>query len=411
MFKTKIATMAVSVILMAGLPALAQQTVTVTYSYNGLPLPIFTDEADVITIANITVPRALKMSKVTVQLQIQYPNTGDLDVSLYSPEGTEAAILRNNCNVANVDTTFDDQAASRWSDFCPVEAGRGPYRANDDLARFNGDDSSYGVWRLAVTNDTSNSRSGWITGVTLTITGTTQVNPTFSAQTVLNAASRATPGVVAPGELIAIFGVNIGPTTAVTAPAGALPTTLGGTTVTINGNPARIAYASQFRVDVQVPFGVVPGTTINVQVNANNQLSPAVTLNVVEAAPGLYTTGTGPEGPIKAINGNGTVNSGTSPAQKGSFISVYASGMGLVTPPVAAGEAPPSNPLSTVDGDVGAFIGGVPARVLFAGLAPGLPGWYQLNIEVPATTPSGRQEVMVYSNGVPTQSGATVNIQ
>ena len=42
-----------------------------------------------------------------------------------------------------------------------MEAGRGPFRPDQPLSNFNGDDSSFGVWRLAVENNASNSRSGW----------------------------------------------------------------------------------------------------------------------------------------------------------------------------------------------------------------------------------------------------------
>src|SRR5258707_11483217 len=54
-------------------PVFAQTTVT--YSYNGLALPIYTAAANTITVAGITVPRELKVTKVTAQVQIQYPNS------------------------------------------------------------------------------------------------------------------------------------------------------------------------------------------------------------------------------------------------------------------------------------------------------------------------------------------------
>src|ERR1700756_3693809 len=94
---------------LAGLPAFAQP-VTLTYSYNGLPLPILTDAAETITVASVYVPRSLKTTKVTAQVQIQYPNSGDLKVYLFSPLGTRTILLEHDCSVVNVDTTFDDPA-------------------------------------------------------------------------------------------------------------------------------------------------------------------------------------------------------------------------------------------------------------------------------------------------------------
>src|SRR4051812_46903498 len=141
--------------LLAVWPVFAQTTVT--YSYNGLPLPIFGDAADATSLANVFVPRTIKITKVTAQVQIQYPNSGDLKLYLFSPSGTRTILLEHDCGVANIDTTFDDSAPSQWKDFCPSEAGRGPFRADQPLSNFNSNDSSFGTWVLAVENDESDS--------------------------------------------------------------------------------------------------------------------------------------------------------------------------------------------------------------------------------------------------------------
>jgi uncharacterized protein (TIGR03437 family) len=100
-----------------------------------------------------------------------------------------------------------------------------------------------------------------------------------------------------------------------------------------------------------------------------------------------------------------------SPAAKGSIIAVYTSGLGTVNPPLATGAVPPLTTLSPTTGEVGAFIGGHAALVHFAGAAPGYPGLYQINIEVPATAPSGTDSLLIYANSQPTQSNVTVEIQ
>jgi len=73
-----------------------------------LPVRIFPASSDVVTIATIIVPRAVKMTKVTARVQILYPNSGDLRVYLYSPQLTQTILLEHNCSVENIDTTFDD---------------------------------------------------------------------------------------------------------------------------------------------------------------------------------------------------------------------------------------------------------------------------------------------------------------
>jgi uncharacterized protein (TIGR03437 family) len=389
------------------------QTQTFTASYNGLPVFIATDGADIVSYANIVVPQALKVTNLTVRLQIEYPNVADLEVYLFSPLGTRVVLLDNNCsNLVNVDTTFDDAAPQYYKDFCPAEAGRGPFRANEPLSNVYGDSSSFGTWRIFIENNSSDSRSGWFTAASLNITGTRVVAPTIRQNTVVNEASFG-PGGIAPGEIISIFGVGLGPATPVAAPAGALPTSLSGVTVTFNGTAVPISYASAYRLDVQAPTTLTSGGTVSIQVNYNNASSTVVTPVTQDTAPGVYTLQSGGQGQVKAVNlSNNRLNSIASPAPKGSSIIIYASGLGAVNPAVPAGQVTPNSPTSaTMKTDVAASIGGVPAAVMFAGLAPGGIGLYQLNIQVPQGAPAGAQELIISTGGNPSQSGATVYVQ
>ena len=62
------------------------------------------------TVATIIIPRAIKMTHVAAQVQVQYPNSGDLTVKLFSPQLTQVTLLAHDCTVQNIDTTFDDSA-------------------------------------------------------------------------------------------------------------------------------------------------------------------------------------------------------------------------------------------------------------------------------------------------------------
>lgn len=388
---------------------LSAQT-TVTYGYSGLPQPIFSNAADMITYVNVFVPQGIKMSAVTARVKIEYPRTGDLRVYLFSPTGIRTILTEHDCgDLANIDTTFSDSGPSAWGDFCPVEPERGPFRPDEPLSNFYGDDSAFGTWRLAVENDTSDSRTGWIREFSLTITGLAQT-PVIRSETIGNAANPLASGSIAPGEMLSIYGVGVGPLTPVSAGSGTLPTSLGGSSVTINSTPVPISYASAYRLDVQAPFSLPPGDA-QIQATFNGASTTIATVKVVDVSPGIYTFLPGGTGRITAVNQDGASNSEVTPAAKGSVITVYASGLGTVTPAVTEGTVPPATPVSNTTSPVTAVLGGLVAPVQFAGLAPGFPGLYQLNIQIPADAPSGTQELRIYTRGVGSQAGATVYVQ
>ncbi|HTS30444.1 MAG TPA: proprotein convertase P-domain-containing protein [Bryobacteraceae bacterium] len=385
--------------------------VTVTYSYSGYPIYIPKDSANIAAVATIVVPDALKMTNVTAKVLIQYPGVGDLNVFLYSPDGTRVKLLERNCgSLQDVDTTFDDAAATRFADTCPVEAGRGPFRGNEPLANYKSADSSLGTWALAVENNGSDSRVGYLRGLTLQITGTPQLTPTFRTENVLNNSS-VRGGVIVPGEYISILGYGMGPGIAVEAPAGTWPTSLGGVQVSINGAAVPLALVSSFRIDAQVPFDLATSGPASIQVTYNSAASAVVSVNTQLTFPGLFTSDPLGLGQAKAVNQDGTLNAVLAPARAGDVIAVYATGLGAVAPASSAGQGGPTNPLSVVTQPVAASIGGVPALVTFAGLAPGYVGVYQVNIQVPAGVPAGTRSIVISNAGSASQGLATVEIR
>jgi len=384
--------------------------VTVTYTYSGYPVWIAPDDYDVISIANIVVPNALKMTKVTATVNVEYSQVGDLNLYLYSPDGTRTKLLERNCgSIANVTTTFDDAAGQRFSEACPTGAGAS-FRGNEPLSNFNNADSSLGVWRIAVENNGSDTRTGWLKNFALTITGTTQLTPTFRAETVFNAAGNRN-GAIAPGERISIIGIGVGPGTPATAPAGSLPTTLGGVRVTMNGTDIPLSYVSAFRIDAQVPFGLSTSGPASVQIRNGDQTSATVSLVAQPTAPGIFAIDPNGQGPAKAYNQSGKLNTPLEPAVAGEIITFYASGLGAVAPATAAGQPGPSSTLSVVSVPVAASIGGLPATVTFAGLAPGYIGIYQVNVQVPQGVAPGVRDLVISSGGNASQSGCTVAVR
>src|SRR5580704_17650515 len=73
--------------------------------------------------------------------------------------------------------------------------------------------------------------------------------PVVSPGGVVSAASYGSP--VAPGEMVAIFGSDLA--TGKQSASGSLPFTLGGTSVTLNGVPAPLAFVSPAQINAVVP--------------------------------------------------------------------------------------------------------------------------------------------------------------
>lgn len=212
---------------------------------------------------------------------------------------------------------------------------------------------------------------------------------------VLNAASYST--AVAPGDLVSIFGAALAAGIASrTQPP--LPTQLLDAHVTVNGIAAPLIYVSPQQVNAQIPFETQPGAA-QLQVNSSAGTATA-TIQVTASAPAIFALDQQGTGSGAVLHGaTNQVVTDANPAIAGEIISIYCTGLGAVNPPAQTGAAPPSPPPQTV-APVQVSIGGTTAQVLYAGVAPGFAGLYQVNARIPAGTPSGAQPLQVLQNGV-----------
>jgi uncharacterized protein (TIGR03437 family) len=385
----------------AGCSICLAQTTTATYTYSGASLPIFYETGSSATFVNLNVPGALQISTVTATVSVSYPTTGDLNVYLFGPDGTRTILTEKNCGSQStlVNITFADSAQSMYSSFCPAQSG-GTYRGNQPLSNYQNKGSA-GTWTLAVQNNTTPGTVGTVTAFSLTITGTALTPPTITG--LANAVSLAT-GAIAPGELIGISGANIGPTPGAIASASSLPLTLGNTQITINDQPIPLYYVSSTLAAGVVPYQAIPGNPaviggqVTVKVIYNGVTSNSFVTNLTSSSPALFSitnTSTNAQS-VKATNQDGTLNSSTNPAAVGSYVSLYASGLGAVQPSgFQAGQAAPTTPLYTTVGPTFVAITGQSATVSFSGLAPGSTSVYQVNALIPAGTPSGAQPIVL----------------
>ncbi|MGA8581069.1 MAG: hypothetical protein WB579_20440, partial [Bryobacteraceae bacterium] len=245
-----------------------------------------------------------------------------------------------------------------------------------------------------------------------------QAQPQILPGGIVNAASYAGGGV-APGEIIAIYGTNLGPATGVSyqVSAGVVPNLLAGVRVWFDGIAAPVLYAAAGQVNVVAPYAIANEANTSVRVEYLGAFSPALSVPVLPAQPGVFTLngqGTGPAAVLNALlNQPYSVNSAANPVPRGDYIMIYATGEGAMSPAgvdglvaLAASPGPPP-PAVTVQ------IGGQPATVSYAGNAPGfVEGAFQVNAIVPTTvTPGSAVPIVVAVGTASSLATATIAVQ
>jgi uncharacterized protein (TIGR03437 family) len=227
-----------------------------------------------------------------------------------------------------------------------------------------------------------NSPAGVVTGVVLASSS----NPAFSNAGVVNAAPMISGEPLGVGSIASLFGVNLASQSA-SATSFPLPLTLGGASVTINGIPAPLFYASPLQINFFVPYELAGQTTATIVVSTANGLAEITGVPITSASPGLFLTDAA--GDPAVIHSNGQPVSVASPATGGEAVEIFATGLGPVTNTPADNAAAPTDPLAKDTITPRVTIGGVDAEVQFAGLAPGFAGLNQLNVVVPKGLPPG----------------------
>ncbi|MBL8213465.1 MAG: hypothetical protein JNK87_22295 [Bryobacterales bacterium] len=195
----------------------------------------------------------------------------------------------------------------------------------------------------------------------------------------------------APGSVVAIFGEQFTNAAPVSATAVPLQTTLGGVRVLVNDVAAPVFFSSYNQVNFQIPYETVPGEAI-VRVEREGTRGNPLAINVNARAPRIIQVGN--YGVI--VNQDGSLPMpGGRPARPGQVITIYAVGLGATSPAVGTGEgAPAAEPLARVTSPPrvilgNAFQGAEVLQPIFVGLTPGLVGLYQVNVILPAETPTG----------------------
>ncbi|MBC8165547.1 MAG: IPT/TIG domain-containing protein, partial [Bryobacteraceae bacterium] len=196
--------------------------------------------------------------------------------------------------------------------------------------------------------------------------------PTPKITSVVNGASFES-GQVARGSYITIRGENLAGSTIA---------------ITLDSKPVTPVYTSASQINLRLPADLTAATA-QLVVTVNGKASAPYVVNVAPVRPGIFNPG--------ILNQDGSVNSPANPANTGSFVQIYATGLLL---PDGSG---------VVDARLHDqnF-----ARLPYAGPAPGIPGVQQVNLEITAGLPTMTTEVLLCSTagGASRQCSAPVKI-
>ena len=239
--------------------------------------------------------------------------------------------------------------------------------------------------------------------VTLHVTPGPGASPTALAA-VFDAASYMT-GSVSPGEILTIYGNQLGPANPLRAQPdlyGNFPSTLGGTTVYFDSLPAPLIYVSGNQLVLAAPFGIAGKTTTRITVQYGNQTTDPYTASVAAASPAIFAADASGSGIAAALNyppdGSVSVNSPANPIPRGGIVTIFATGLGATVPALLDGGISTA-PLPGLSAGVIVFLGyggfgvnyfGSGIVPLYAGPAPTLiAGMMQINFRVPDDAPTG----------------------
>jgi uncharacterized protein (TIGR03437 family) len=201
------------------------------------------------------------------------------------------------------------------------------------------------------------------------------VAPQTAAFSVVNAASLAS-GPIAPGEIVTVFGAGFDPAN---------------TQLLFDGQPATSFYTSATQINALAPAGLAAQSTTQIGIVVDGASIGSASVAVTAAAPGIFTAA-GATGQAAAVNQDGSLNSASNPAARGSIVSLYATGQG-----------------SSTAESVTLTIAGYNAPLFYAGAAPGFPGLMQINAQIPGGfLPPGIQAVLLSIGGSASQAGVTI---
>jgi len=267
-------------------------------------------------------------------------------------------------------------------------------------------DAAGNVYAAGFGINPSASVSTFNSGDTINVVKIAPGSRPFPIDGIANAASFQ-PGLSMSGGLASMFVHNLGISGTFQASVTPLPLELAGVSVLVNGIPAPILSVSSLgapgaigsqQINFQVPseasvqtftsrlgFSALSEASVELRYQGISSFGMPVT-----TPPGIFTL---PGGSGAIQHADYSLVTPQTPAAPGEVIILYATGLGPVRPAVPTGSA------ATTPAAITGYCYTPPTvnvgDVLYAGLAPGFAGLYQMNVRLSPNIPSGNMQMYV----------------
>ena len=182
-----------------------------------------------------------------------------------------------------------------------------------------------------------------------------------------------------------------------------MATQLDDTQILFDNVAAPLVYVLSNKLSAIVPYEIAIQNT-SIQVLHAGRSSAATLVKVAPTSPGIFTSNASGSGPAAALNSDYTLNGSAHPAAKGSIVSLYGTGEGLIAPSATTGSITATTlPFPTIVASHSVMVNGKtlpPSETPYFGPAPTLvAGAIQINFRVPEDSPSGLINVQIEIGG------------
>lgn len=223
--------------------------------------------------------------------------------------------------------------------------------------------------------------------LSVTFTANAIPAPALLADSVRNGVTFNSYTPLGPGSVISISGQNLAQAPAI-AEISSLPTTLQTTRVLISAGAGDISLplfsVSAREIRALLPPNIPQGS-YRLRVEVGPARSNEVQISIAAFDPGIFTVNQSSRGQGVFIKDDGSVVTVANPAERGARVTLYAAGLGAVSPAIEAGAAgAAAEPLNRTVRTPRVFFDIYQAEVIYSGLVPGIAGRYQVTVRVPA---------------------------